>query len=81
MNRTEKYIIKVIEDEYQDYPDLVEFKNRLVRMYLKEYKHISNLKKHFNVETENEIIDLVFKHLKEIWEQVFIDCNVNNLKE
>ena len=74
-NEAEKYIIEVIENEYKDYPDLKDYELRIIEMYLKEYKHISSNKKYFNLTDttpDHDIINMVFEHMKEIWEKIMV---------
>ena len=73
-NDSEKYIIDTIHSEYKEYPELKEYEERIIKMYLKEYTHISENKNYFNINGEDEeqqILNLTFKKLNEIWSNIF----------
>jgi len=66
-------IKKIVNDEYKDYPELKEYEDRLYKMYLSEYEHITSNKRYFNLKnpTEEELLDLTFTHVNKIWKDLF----------
>ena len=73
-NPSEQYIIDSVQSEYKEYPELKECEERIIKMYLKEYTHISKNKNYFNISGEDEeqqILNLTFKTLNEIWSNIF----------
>jgi len=73
-NPSEQYIVDSIQSEYKEYPELKEYEERIITMYLKEYAHISENKNYFNIigdDKEQQILNLTFKNLNKIWSNIF----------